>query len=94
MFRTCWVAEPIDHANQRLQHLSQRLMEVQENQRRQLARDLHDDIGQQLTAIKLAALALQDYEQDAETIGRKAMEIAASICVYTNTQFTVETLDV
>ena len=40
-----------------------------------------------------AALALQDYEQDAETIGRKAMEIAASICVYTNGNLTVEALD-
>ena len=51
-------------------------------------------IGSGGTYAQAAALALQDYEQDAETIGRKAMEIAASICVYTNTQFTVETLDV
>lgn len=43
----------LEQANQRLQHLSQRLMEVQETQRRQLARDLHDDIGQQLTGLKL-----------------------------------------
>ncbi|EQM81571.1 sensor histidine kinase [Stutzerimonas stutzeri] len=43
----------LEQANQRLQHLSQRLMEVQEIQRRQLARDLHDDIGQQLTGLKL-----------------------------------------
>lgn len=43
----------LEQANQRLQHLSQRLMEVQEGQRRQLARDLHDDIGQQLTGLKL-----------------------------------------
>ncbi len=43
----------LEQANQRLQHLSQRLMEVQENQSRQLARDLHDDIGQQLTGLKL-----------------------------------------
>ncbi|MFN3911116.1 ATP-dependent protease subunit HslV [Hyphomonas sp.] len=41
-----------------------------------------------------AALGLYEYEQDAEVIGRKAMQIAADICVYTNTHFTVETLDV
>jgi ATP-dependent HslUV protease subunit HslV len=41
-----------------------------------------------------AARGLYDYEQDAEVIGRKAMQIAADICVYTNGRFTVETLDV
>jgi len=41
-----------------------------------------------------AARGLYDYEQDAEVIGRKAMQIAADICVYTNGHFTVETLDV
>lgn len=41
-----------------------------------------------------AARALIDYEPDAETLGRKAMGIAADICVYTNTHFTVEVLDV
>jgi ATP-dependent HslUV protease subunit HslV len=33
------------------------------------------------------------YEDDAETIARKAMEIAAEICVYTNGNLTVETLE-
>ena len=41
-----------------------------------------------------ATRALVDYEKDAETLGRKAMEIAADICVYTNAHFTVEVLDV
>jgi len=41
-----------------------------------------------------AARALIDYETDAETLGRKAMQIAADICVYTNGHFTVEILDV
>ncbi|MEL7129295.1 MAG: ATP-dependent protease subunit HslV [Pseudomonadota bacterium] len=40
-----------------------------------------------------AARGLFDYENDAEIIGRKAMEIAADVCVYTNTSFTLETLD-
>ncbi|MCR4265680.1 ATP-dependent protease subunit HslV [Nitratireductor sp. ZSWI3] len=40
-----------------------------------------------------AARALIDSEQDAEVIARKAMEIAASICIYTNDNVVVETLD-
>jgi ATP-dependent HslUV protease, peptidase subunit HslV len=41
-----------------------------------------------------AARALYDYEPDAETIARKAMQIAAEICVFTNTNFVAETLHV
>jgi ATP-dependent HslUV protease subunit HslV len=40
-----------------------------------------------------AARALDDYEADAEVIGRKAMKVAADICVYTNENVTIETLD-
>ena len=39
-----------------------------------------------------AARALADTELDAETIVRKAMSIAADICVYTNSNLTIETL--
>ena len=41
-----------------------------------------------------AARALYSYEDDAEVIARKAMAIAADVCVYTNANFVVETLDV
>ncbi|HWD14811.1 ATP-dependent protease subunit HslV [Pseudochrobactrum sp. sp1633] len=40
-----------------------------------------------------AARALIDTDMDAEAIARKAMTIAAEICVYTNSNFTVESLD-
>lgn len=40
-----------------------------------------------------AARALMDIDLDAETIARKAMNIAAKICVYTNDHFIIETLD-
>ena len=40
-----------------------------------------------------AARALADYEQDAEALCRKAMAVAAEICVYTNDQLTVESLE-
>ncbi len=40
-----------------------------------------------------AALAMNEYEDDAETLARKAMEIADKICIYTNDQLTLESLD-
>ena len=40
-----------------------------------------------------AARALLDTDMDAEAIARKAMAIAAEICVYTNSNLTVERLD-
>jgi ATP-dependent HslUV protease, peptidase subunit HslV len=40
-----------------------------------------------------AARALLDGQLDAEAIARKAMAIAAKICVYTNDEVVVETLD-
>ena len=40
-----------------------------------------------------AARALVEYEEDAETLARKAMGVAADICVYTNENLTVEILD-
>lgn len=40
-----------------------------------------------------AARALTEYEPDAETVCRKAMKIAAEVCVYTNDRLTVESLE-
>ena len=40
-----------------------------------------------------AARALADSDLDAEAIARKAMKIAAEICVYTNDNITLEKLD-
>ena len=39
-----------------------------------------------------AARALDAYEDDAETIAWKAMQVAADICVYTNDKITLEKL--
>ena len=39
-----------------------------------------------------AARALMDTDLDAEAVARRAMAIAAEICVYTNTELTVEVL--
>ena len=39
-----------------------------------------------------AARALDPYEEDAEKIARRAMEVAAEVCVFTNDRVTVETI--
>ena len=40
-----------------------------------------------------AAKALVEYEQDAEKIARRAMAVAAEVCVFTNDRVTVETIE-
>jgi PAS domain S-box-containing protein len=45
--------EALRHALDRLQHLSRRLLEVQEEERRHIARELHDEFGQLLATITL-----------------------------------------
>ncbi|KAI9986460.1 hypothetical protein PInf_025403 [Phytophthora infestans] len=50
-------------------------------------------IGSGGTYALAAARALIDQDLDAETIGRKAMKIAADICVYTNGNVVVEMLE-
>ncbi|MBM3263249.1 MAG: response regulator [candidate division Zixibacteria bacterium] len=44
--------------NRERQHLSRRLLEVQETERRAIARELHDEIGQAMTAVKMNLQAL------------------------------------
>ena len=40
-----------------------------------------------------AAKALADYEQDPEVLARRAMQIAAEVCVFTNDRLTLETVE-
>jgi len=51
--------EQIRAGRERLQILSRRLLEAQEIERRHIARELHDEIGQALTAVKISLQAVQ-----------------------------------
>jgi signal transduction histidine kinase len=57
--------EQVRAGRARAQLLSQQLMEAQETERRRLARELHDEIGQALTAVKINLQALQRAPADA-----------------------------
>lgn len=52
------IAARLDRQRGELQTLARRLMTVQEDERAALSRELHDDIGQAITAIKLCASSL------------------------------------
>jgi len=57
----------LEVSHERLRALSRRLFEVQEEERKRLARDLHDDVGQALTALKIQV----------ESIARPGNELTA-----------------
>jgi len=69
--------EAIHEANERLSALSGQLLTLQENERRQLARDLHDELGQCLTAVKFNLQRLKSGKSYAVTQGllQDSMEI-------------------
>ena len=68
----------LEFSQERLRALSRRLLEVQEEERRRLARDLHDDIGQVLTALKiqLESLARSAGGPQADQLGGPLHECA------------------
>jgi PAS domain S-box-containing protein len=51
-------------AEERVKALLERLVTVQEQERRRLALNLHDHLGQQLTALRLAVSSLRDAESE------------------------------
>jgi signal transduction histidine kinase len=67
-----WQAQQIALSESRLRELSSRLLRIQEDERRAISREIHDELGQQVTAIsldlKLAArnLAVGKAEQHLE----------------------------
>ncbi len=70
--------EQLNEAQEQQQRLSARLMEAQENERRVIARELHDEVGQALTALKI----------NLQTVQRKhnnSLDLAESIAMVEHT---------
>jgi PAS domain S-box-containing protein len=60
--QNAWLFEQVRSGRERLQQLSRHLVEIQENERKYIARELHDETSQSLTSLKLG---LQLIEQKA-----------------------------
>lgn len=60
--QNAWLFEQVRSGRERLQQLSRHLVEIQENERKYIARELHDETSQSLTSLKLG---LQVIEQNA-----------------------------
>lgn len=65
-------------ANQLLKRLSARVMETQEGERRRIARELHDETGQALTALKMNLEAIQPSNAD-DPVSLKILESVAIV---------------
>jgi len=72
----------LKESRQRLQTLSRRLVKIQENERRHLARELHDEIGQALTVIEMNLQALLE----SPAAGALARRLKASLTVVEHVQ--------
>lgn len=57
-------ASQAENSRRELERLSSRLLLAQEDERRRVARELHDEIGQELTALKLELAAAQHADTD------------------------------
>jgi signal transduction histidine kinase len=69
--------QEIASARAELEHLSGRLVQVQEDERRSLSRDLHDEVGQALTGVllEMANLSTLIRTRDLEALAAKTDEI-------------------
>ncbi|HEY7841529.1 MAG TPA: ATP-binding protein [Gammaproteobacteria bacterium] len=64
------MAEVLLRSREENRFLTQRSLEIQEQERRHLARELHDELGQSLSAIKAVAVSLSGDGNDRDTLER------------------------
>lgn len=57
--QNAWMIEDLNRQQQELQRYSSRLIAVQEEERKKISMELHDEVGQALTAISLNLAAMQ-----------------------------------
>lgn len=73
--QNAWLFDEVRKTNRQLHALSQRLMTVQENERLQLSRELHDESGQLLAALTVQLGLLERDANDPAVIQARAVEL-------------------
>ena len=76
--QNAWLFEQVRASSERLQSLARKLVEVQENERFHIARELHDEAGQALSSLKLS---LGRLEQDPDCPPHVRQRLADLKCV-------------
>ncbi len=74
--QNAWLFEQVRDNSERLQFLARRLVEVQENERRFVAQELHDEVGQALTSVMLGLRIIEKEAGDPARTSAEAEEMS------------------
>lgn len=71
--------QDMKESREQLQSLSRRLVEVQENERRYVARELHDESGQALTSLMIQLKLLEREAEDPDRVKAGVVELMGAV---------------
>ena len=77
--QNAWLFEQVRASSERLHSLSRRLVEVQENERRYISRELHDEAGQLLTSLMVDLRLLEKKASQPDEIKKVIAEMERSL---------------
>jgi PAS domain S-box-containing protein len=77
--QNAWLFEQVQASTERLQSLSRRLVEIQENERLYISRELHDEAGQVLTSLLVDLRLLEKNASQPESILKIVAEMERSL---------------
>jgi PAS domain S-box-containing protein len=73
--QNAWLFEQVRSSRERLQALSRRLVEIQEGERRYIASELHDEVGQALTGLTLSLQLIEKKADDPQAVRAELAEM-------------------
>ena len=77
--QNAWLFEQVQASTERLQSLSRRLVEIQENERRYISRELHDEAGQVLTSLLVDLRLLEKNISEPNILQKIITEMESSL---------------